>query len=204
MILWLTGLLNFRLNRIKLLILTIISIFFNILFVGTYVDNHGDTELLIKYKPTYKFIFYSPVYHYRSDSTKVFTNIELEEEKLYNEYVNGKKSNILTVLTLVNIQLLFTFLCSLILDLKFKNEISILHLLIHIVFCILFTIFYFQILNYYYELFFSFPEFIVPFILLSFIVLFNLTTILIINKFKNISKFIKLLFGKVRKTEYKI
>ena len=189
MILLLMGLLNYKLNKIKLLILTIISIIFNIFFVGTYVDNHGDTELLIKYKPTYKFIFYSPVYHYRLDSTYVFSEKELEDEKLYKEYVNGKKSIILTVLTLVNIQLLFTFLCSFILDLKFKNEISILNLLIHIVFCSIFTLSGIFL--------YVFSD---SFILLTFIVLYNLTILLIINKLKNIITFIKLLFEKVRKT----
>lgn len=186
MIFGLMGLLKYKINRTKLLILTIISIFWTILFVGTYVDNHGDYELLIKYKPTFKFAFYSPIYHYRFESTKVFYEKELKEEKLYQEYVTNKNSIILTVLTLINLQLGFTFLSAFILDFKNKYDVNILQLLIHIVLCILFTLHVTLIFAYIYEF-----EVIYKFIILFLIVLFNLIILLLINKFKVIMNLIR-------------
>lgn len=191
MILRLMGLLKYKINRTKLLILTTISIIFTFLFLGTSLDEDGDTELFFKRKPTLINSFNSPVYRKRYDSTYVFSEKDLKEEKLYQEYSVNKKSSILfLILPLINLQMGFTFLSAFLLDSKNKYNVNIIQLLIHIVLCILFTLYGIFIYLFAHEL-------IDEFVILTFIVLFNLVILLFINKFKNIKNFVVNLFMKV-------
>lgn len=191
MILWLMGLLKYKINRTKLLILTTISIICTFLFLATSLDEDGDTELFFKRKPTLINRFNSPVYRKRYDSTYVFTENELKQEKLYQEYSLNKKSSILfLILPLINLQLGFTFLSALILDIKFKNEVNIMQLLIHIILCILFTLYGIFIYLFAHEL-------IDEYIILFLIVLLNLSILLFINKFKVIMNLLRRFFRRV-------